>query len=67
MEHGKITLEVNDGIGLLTLNDPGSLNAWGVKMRSDFTAAIDQVENAGSDLRCVILPALAGRFHLVPT
>jgi len=60
MEHGKITLEVNDGIGLLTLNDPDSLNAWGVKMRSDFTAAIDQVENAGSDLRCVVITG-AGR------
>ncbi len=29
MKHGKITLDVNGGIGLLTLNDPGTLNAWG--------------------------------------
>lgn len=60
MEHGKVRLEVNDGIGLLTLNDPGSLNAWGVKMQSDFTAAIDRVEQADSGIRCVVLTG-AGR------
>lgn len=60
MEHGKVTLEVNEGVGLLTLNDPGSLNAWGVKMRSDFTAAIDQVEQADSGIRCVVITG-AGR------
>jgi hypothetical protein len=37
LEHGKITLVFNDGVGLLTLNYPGSLNAWGVKLRSDHT------------------------------
>jgi 2-(1,2-epoxy-1,2-dihydrophenyl)acetyl-CoA isomerase len=60
MQHGKITLEVENGIGVLTLNDPGSLNAWGVKMRADFTAAIDQIEAAGGAIRCVVITG-AGR------
>jgi 2-(1,2-epoxy-1,2-dihydrophenyl)acetyl-CoA isomerase len=60
MEHGKVTLDIADGIGLLTLNDPGSLNAWGEKMRSDFTAAVERIEEPSSGIRCVVVTG-AGR------
>ena len=60
MQHGKVTLDVNDGIGVLTLNDPASLNAWGEKMKADFACAIDQIEAPANGIRCVVLTG-AGR------
>ena len=60
MEHGKVTLEVNDGVGLLTLNDPSTLNAWGELMRRDFAAALDRIEAPDSGVRSLIITG-AGR------
>ncbi|MBT6274989.1 MAG: enoyl-CoA hydratase/isomerase [Chromatiales bacterium] len=61
MRHGVVTLDVNeDGIGVLTLNDPSSLNAWGEKMKADFAEAIDKVEDPASGIRCVVITG-AGR------
>ena len=60
MQNGKVTLEVNDRVGLLTLNDPGTLNAWGEKLKADFSEALDQIEAAGTDIRAVVLTG-AGR------
>jgi 2-(1,2-epoxy-1,2-dihydrophenyl)acetyl-CoA isomerase len=60
MQHGKVTLEVSNRIGLLTLNDPGTLNAWGEKLKADFVEALDQIEAAGTDIRAVVMTG-AGR------
>lgn len=60
MQHGKVTLDVNHGIGLLTLNDPASLNAWGMKLREDFAKAMDFIEDRSNGVRCVVLTG-AGR------
>lgn len=58
MQHGKILLEIADGIAVLTLNDPAVLNAVGRKLQEDFTAALDRIE--ASDARCLLLTG-AGR------
>mgnify|MGYP001178419084 FL=1 len=60
MNNGKVTLEVIDRVGLLTLNDPDTLNAWGEKLKADFAEALDQIEAAGTDIRAVVLTG-AGR------
>lgn len=58
MQHGKIILEMSGGVATLTLNDPAALNAFGVRLRQDLTAALDAVE--ASDARCLLITG-AGR------
>ena len=60
MDHDKVTLEINDHVGVLTLNDPDSLNAFGEKMKAGFAAAIAEVESGTSGIRALILTG-AGR------
>jgi 2-(1,2-epoxy-1,2-dihydrophenyl)acetyl-CoA isomerase len=60
MDHDKVTLEINNHVGVLTLNDPDSLNAFGEKMKAGFAAAIGQVESDSSAIRALILTG-AGR------
>lgn len=58
MQHGRVLLTHSDGIAVLTLNDPSALNAFGIKLRQDMAAALDQVE--ASDARCLLITG-AGR------
>ena len=58
MKHGRILLETTGEVAVMTLNDPSVLNAFGLKLREDMTAAMDQVE-AGS-ARCLVITG-AGR------
>ena len=58
MKHGRICLETTGDVAVLTLNDPGVLNAFGHKLREDMTVAMDRVE-AGS-ARCLVITG-AGR------
>lgn len=58
MKHGKILLEKTGNVSVLTLNDPGVLNAFGHKLRQDMQDAMDQVETNGS--RCLLITG-AGR------
>ena len=58
MQHGRILLETTGDIAIMTLNDPGVLNAFGQKLREDMTVAMDRVE-AGS-ARCLVITG-AGR------
>lgn len=58
MQHGRILLEMRDGIAIMTLNDPAVLNAFGMKLREDMTAALDVVE--ASTARCLLITG-AGR------
>ena len=45
MLHGKVLLEIGDGIAVMTLNDPPVLNAFGAKLRADMSDALDRVED----------------------
>jgi 2-(1,2-epoxy-1,2-dihydrophenyl)acetyl-CoA isomerase len=58
MKNGRILLETTGDVAVMTLNDPGVLNAFGLKLREDMTAAMDLVE-AGS-ARCLVITG-AGR------
>jgi len=58
MKHGKILLETIDDVVVMTLNDPGVLNAFGHKLRQDMQAALDQVEAGAA--RCLVITG-AGR------
>jgi 2-(1,2-epoxy-1,2-dihydrophenyl)acetyl-CoA isomerase len=48
MQHGKVLLETIDGVAVLTLNDPATLNAFGIKLRADMSDALDIVEAGGA-------------------
>ena len=56
--NGRILLERQDNVIVMTLNDPSVLNAFGFKLRQDMTWALDQVE--ASDARCLMITG-AGR------
>lgn len=58
MQNGRMLLEMRDGIAIMTLNDPAVLNAFGMKLREDMTAALDVVE--ASAARCLLITG-AGR------
>jgi len=58
MKHGKILLETIGDVVVMTLNDPGVLNAFGHKLRQDMQAALDQVEAGAA--RCLVITG-AGR------
>jgi 2-(1,2-epoxy-1,2-dihydrophenyl)acetyl-CoA isomerase len=56
--NGRVLLETRDNVVVMTLNDPGVLNAFGFKLRQDMSWALDQVE--ASDARCLMITG-AGR------
>jgi 2-(1,2-epoxy-1,2-dihydrophenyl)acetyl-CoA isomerase len=58
MTNGRILLDVADGVAVMTLNHPATLNAFGAKLRADMTEALDQVE--AGDARCLLITG-AGR------
>jgi len=60
MRHGKILLEIGEGLAVMTLNDPAALNAFGVKLREDFSAALDRIE--GSEARCLLITGTGRGF-----
>lgn len=60
MDFEKLKLEIDDGVAILTLNDPDVLNAVSVQMVEELNKAIDLVEDPGSGAR-VLLVTGAGR------
>ena len=59
--NGRVLLETRDNVAVLTLNDPGVLNAFGFKLRADMTWALDRLESEGA--RCLMITG-AGRAIL---
>lgn len=62
MDFEKIKLEINDGIAVITLNDPDVLNAVSVQMIEELNKAIDLVEDPGSGARCLVLTGSGRSF-----
>lgn len=60
MEFNRITLDIEDHIGTLTLNHPEVLNATSAEMLEGLGAALEVVESGARDVRCLILTG-AGR------
>ena len=58
MNNGRVLLATTDDVAVMTLNDPGVLNAFGHKLREDMTVAMDRVE--ASSARCLVITG-AGR------
>ena len=60
MKHGRVLLELTDGVATMTLNHPGSLNAFGFKLRQDMAVALDEIE--ASDARCLLITGTGRAF-----
>jgi len=56
--NGRVLLEMQENVVLMTLNDPSVLNAFGFKLREDVSWALDRVETSGA--RCLMITG-AGR------
>lgn len=60
MDFNRVTLTVEDGIGLLTLNHPEVMNAISLDMLEGLTEAMHHVEDEGAGVRCLVITG-AGR------
>jgi 2-(1,2-epoxy-1,2-dihydrophenyl)acetyl-CoA isomerase len=56
--NGRILLQRQDNVVVMTLNDPSVLNAFGFKLRQDMSWALNEVEASGA--RCLMITG-AGR------
>ncbi len=57
--NGRILLQRQDDVVVMTLNDPSVLNAFGFKLRQDMSWALDQVESSGA--RCLLITGYGAR------
>ena len=55
-----VELSVDGNLGIMTLNDPATLNAMGLKMIEGISLALDEVEYGDLGLRCLLITG-AGR------
>jgi 2-(1,2-epoxy-1,2-dihydrophenyl)acetyl-CoA isomerase len=53
MKNGRIRLETNGAVAVMTLNDPPVLNAFGMKLRQDMQDAIAEIESGPA--RCLVI------------
>ena len=63
MNKNKVLLDVNEGVAIITINNPDSRNALSEDVRSDFDLAIKKVElEAGKTIHAAILTGGGGSF-----
>lgn len=62
MELSRVRIEVDTGVAVLTLNDPGVMNAAGEEMLDDILAAMDVVEDEASGVRCLVITGAGTAF-----
>jgi len=55
MSERKVKLDIQDGVAILTLNDPSALNAVGLPMLEDLAECLTDIEHPDSGVRCVIM------------
>ena len=55
MAYSKLKTSVQDGIGLITMADPGTLNAAGLDLMDELQQAFDAFAQKDSGVRCVVL------------
>ena len=60
MDFELVKLEIDGEIATLTFNDPDNLNAMNQTMLDSLDLALDHVEDADNNIRCLILTG-AGR------
>ena len=59
-DYKKITLVVDDGVAIITLNDPATLNAAGIDTAEDLTDAFKRIRAGLIKARAIVLTG-AGR------
>ena len=62
MTFDRVELDIDGGVALLTLNDPGVMNAAGEAMLDDILGALDHVEDAESNVRCLVITGAGDSF-----
>jgi 2-(1,2-epoxy-1,2-dihydrophenyl)acetyl-CoA isomerase len=55
MAYSKIKTSVEDGIGVITMSDPATLNAAGLDITAEMRQAFDAFAKPDSGVRCVVL------------
>ncbi len=58
MKNGRVLLDIVDGVAVMTLNHPATLNAFGARLRADMSEALDRIE--AGPARCLLITG-AGR------
>jgi 2-(1,2-epoxy-1,2-dihydrophenyl)acetyl-CoA isomerase len=58
--NGRVLLEIQDNVAIMTLNDPSVLNAFGMKLRQDMTWVLDRLETSGA--RCLMITGSGRAF-----
>jgi 2-(1,2-epoxy-1,2-dihydrophenyl)acetyl-CoA isomerase len=58
--NGRVLLELEDNVAVMTLNDPSVLNAFGLKLRQAMTWALDRLEALGA--RCLVITGTGRAF-----
>jgi 2-(1,2-epoxy-1,2-dihydrophenyl)acetyl-CoA isomerase len=58
--NGRVLLKMQDSVAVLTLNDPSVLNAFGLKLRTDISWALDRLETSGA--RCLMITGTGRAF-----
>ncbi len=62
MELKNISLEISDSVALLTLNDPGTLNAVSMDMLDELNEAFDSIEDSANGVRCLVMTGAGKGF-----
>ena len=57
-----VLLEVEDGVARVTLNQPDRRNALSAEIADGIVAALKEIEDAGTDVRCVVFEGAEGAF-----
>ena len=55
MEFDKVKLDIQDGVAVLTLNDPDAMNAVSLPMLQSLKSAFDVLEDRESGVRCLVI------------
>src|ERR1700722_4129875 len=58
--NGRVLLELEGNVAIMTLNDPSVLNAFGLKLRHDMTWALDRLPDTGA--RCLMITGTGRAF-----
>lgn len=62
MTFDRVRIEIEDGVAVLTLNDPDVMNAAGEPMLDDILAALDIVEDRTNGARCLVITGAGTAF-----
>ena len=62
MNFNKVTVDVENGVALLTLNDPTVMNAISMDVLEGLGEAFDHIEDKASGVRCVVLTGAGKGF-----